>query len=252
MESTFRKSMTWLHTWAGVIMCSLLFAIFWMGTLSVFDREIDRWMMPMTRLPAATAPVALDATALPILQDLAPGSSQWTITQPTERVPVLRLSWRDAEDKGVNRYFDPASGKALPDAGTYAGTNFIYPFHYRLHIRFMDLGEWLVGLIAMGMLVAIVTGVIIHRKIFREFFTFRPASKTTVRAALDLHNLTGVLAMPFHFIIGLSGLIIFFTTYFPTGWYAAYGDRQSFNDDANRTFRRDKAGAPGFSPPSMP
>ncbi len=50
MEPTFRASMNWLHTWAGVVLGGLLFAIFWMGTLSVFDREIDRWMAPMTRL----------------------------------------------------------------------------------------------------------------------------------------------------------------------------------------------------------
>lgn len=46
MERTFGKSMVWLHSWAGVILGSVLFAIFWMGTLSVFDAEIDRWMMP--------------------------------------------------------------------------------------------------------------------------------------------------------------------------------------------------------------
>ena len=38
MEPTFRKSMAWLHTWAGVVVGSLLCAIFWMGSLSVFDR----------------------------------------------------------------------------------------------------------------------------------------------------------------------------------------------------------------------
>ena len=62
MEPTFRKSMAWLHTWAGVVMGSVLFAMFWMGTLSVFDREIDRWMNPGTRLSATLAgqPVKLD------------------------------------------------------------------------------------------------------------------------------------------------------------------------------------------------
>ncbi|MEY4544229.1 MAG: hypothetical protein RL685_424 [Pseudomonadota bacterium] len=247
METTFRKSMTWLHTWSGVTMCTLLFAIFWMGTLSVFDREIDRWMLPHTRLPApsASAP-SLDAAAVPLLQEQAPRSSQWSISLPTERAPMLRLSWRDAEDQSVNRYFDPATGGALPEAGSFAGTSFIYPFHYRLHLRFMDLGEWLVGLLTMGMLVAIVTGVVIHKKIFREFFTFRPRSKSTMRAALDLHNLTGVVALPFHVIISLSGLFIFFATYFPAGWQAAYdGDRQPFNREANQSFQRAKAGAPG-------
>ena len=60
---TLRRSMSWLHTWAGVVLGSLLFAIFWMGTLSVFDREIDRWMMPATRIAAPAEPVSLDAAA---------------------------------------------------------------------------------------------------------------------------------------------------------------------------------------------
>ena len=53
-----------LHTWSGVVLGSLLFVIFWMGTLSVFDREIDRWMMPATRLasPSAQLPIKLDGT----------------------------------------------------------------------------------------------------------------------------------------------------------------------------------------------
>ena len=53
MGTGFRTSMDWLHTSAGVVLGGLLFAIFWMGTLSVFDREIDRWMAPMTRLAPA-------------------------------------------------------------------------------------------------------------------------------------------------------------------------------------------------------
>ncbi len=65
------------------------------------------------------------------------------------------------------------------------------------------------------MLVALVTGVIMHRKLFREFFTFRPW-KRTQRGVLDLHNLTGVVALPFHFFFAFTGLLIFASwLYFP-------------------------------------
>lgn len=53
------------------------------------------------------------------------------------------------------------------------------------------------------MLVMLVSGVIIHKKIFREFFTFRP-KKQVQRASLDSHNLTGVVVLPFHFLVALS------------------------------------------------
>ena len=56
-------------------------------------------------------------------------------------------------------------------------------------------GFWIVGVLSMGMLVALVSGVIVHKKIIAQFFTFRPR-KRLQRSALDLHNLTGVLALP--------------------------------------------------------
>ena len=41
MGADLRAAMGWLHTWAGLALGAILFAIFWMGTLSVFDREIE-------------------------------------------------------------------------------------------------------------------------------------------------------------------------------------------------------------------
>src|SRR5688500_14732055 len=116
MEPTFRKSMAWLHTWAGVVIGSLLFAIFWMGTLSVFDREIDRWMMPGTRLaaPAAEQPFKLDGPITEQAQRLAQGSSQWFVRLPAERVPAVELRWRDEATKVTERrHLHPQTGAVL-------------------------------------------------------------------------------------------------------------------------------------------
>ena len=99
MEETFRKSMAWLHTWAGVVLGSVLFAVFWMGTLSVFDREIDRWMMPATRLAPAAAPISLDSVARAVLPAVPAGASQWRVDLPTERTPVLRFTYKAGDDE---------------------------------------------------------------------------------------------------------------------------------------------------------
>ncbi len=245
MEATFRASMNWLHTWAGVVLGGLLFAIFWMGTLSVFDREIDRWMMPMTRLASSeTSATSIDALHSFYEAAVAAKSPNWAIWFPTEREPAMRVSWREGSSF-VQRFVDPATGAVLPDPGTWAGTRFLYPFHYMLHVRFQDIGYWLVGLAAMAMLALCVSGVVIHRKIFTDFFTFRAARKPR-RLVLDLHNVTGVLGLPFHFLISLSGLIIFFSIYFPSAWQIAYkGDRQAFFSDAYGTIREPRTGQPG-------
>jgi len=248
MNTTFRQSMQGLHTWAGVLLGSLLFVIFWMGSLSVFDREIDRWMMPATRLAAPPAELALDRTVLPAAEQLVGrDATQWSVNLPTERAPMLLLRWREGDVRHVH-HVDPASGAVLAEAGTLGGTGFIFPFHFRLHLKWMDLGYWLVGLAAMSMLVLLVSGVVMHRKIFREFFTFRPA-KRLPRASLDLHNLAGVLALPFHFLITLSGLLIFIGIYFPASHWGAYGQdskaKDAYTAEANGRFTRPKLGEPG-------
>jgi uncharacterized iron-regulated membrane protein len=231
MEQGFRASMNWLHTWAGVVLGGLLFAIFWMGTLAVFDREIDRWMAPMIRLPAAEKPFSLESLR-PLYETAAAAKSPFfSVGLPTDRDAAIRVLWSDQSGQ-THRFIDPNTGAVLPDPGTLAGTRFIFPFHYMLHIRAENIGYWLVGLAAMAMMALCVSGVIIHRKIFTDFFTFRPDRKPR-RLVLDLHNVTGVLGWPFHFLITLSGLVIFWSTYFPSAWQLTYnGDRLAFFADA--------------------
>ena len=248
MEDSFRKSMAWLHTWAGVVLGSVLFAVFWMGTLSVFDREIDRWMMPATRLAPATAPISLDAVARAVLPEVPAGASQWRVDLPTQRTPVLRFTYKAADEEPAPRQLDPQRLAFLPEQGTLGGSGFFFPFHYGLHLQWMEIGKWIVGVAAMSMLLLLVSGVIIHRKIFVQFFTFRPR-KSLQRSSLDLHNLVGVLGLPFHFIITLSGMVIFMMIYFPQAYSGAYGAgkgaRAEFFADAYGKYSRPRANAPG-------
>ena len=66
-------------------MVALLFAIFWMGTLSVFDREIDRWMMLDTRLALPAAPASFDAVAARAGEIVPAGAEWWFLLSPSER-----------------------------------------------------------------------------------------------------------------------------------------------------------------------
>lgn len=245
MQPGFRGSMSLVHTWAGVTLGALLFAIFWMGTLSVFDREIDRWMIPSTRLALPDAPASglLDSLIAPQARDIAPDARHWSLQYPTARTPYFTLAVRDRSGTSSRRYLD-AAGAQLGEPGTLAATGFLYPFHYSLHLDWRGIGHWIVGAAAMAMLLILVSGVVIHRRIFADFFTFRPRKKLQ-RSVLDLHNLTGVLGLPFHIAITLSGLVIFFAIYFPTVIGTAYqGDRKAFDEEALGDYRRAKAGQP--------
>ena len=261
MDNGFRKSMNWLHTWSGVVLGSLLFLVFWMGTLSVFDREIDTWLMPSTRIGKveSTRTVSIDRDIRPILEQQAADKPLWTILLPEPRSPIYQLVWsagrgsagdEDEEHGGgiIRKRIHPQTLEFLADPETQGASQFFYTLHHNLTIRFAHIGAWIVGFASMAMLALIVTGVVVHRKIFVDFFTFR-SRKSLGRSSLDLHNLTGVLALPFHFVITLSGLVILFAVYFPAGYEALYpGARNAERAMAQEVLgqvRRPKAGTPG-------
>jgi uncharacterized iron-regulated membrane protein len=237
---SLRQSLDYLHTWAGVLFAGLLFLVFFMGSLSVFDREIDRWMMPDTRL-APVAQSSIDQLALPHLAALAPDATLWIVQPAWKREPFMRIRWSGGQKNG-ERLVDVASGRLLPKARSKGGSGFFFPFHYSFHLKWMNLGYWLLALVSTVMLAMLVSGTIMHKKIFTELFTFRPR-KSVQRATLDLHALSAVLLLPFHFLITWSGLIIFVFIFMQPALELAYGDdAPAISEQALPSLKRSAAG----------
>lgn len=247
MFASFRSCMTWLHTWFGLVIGFLLIVVFFFGSLSVFDREIDRWAIPQTRFEPQPLP-SFDQVLLPALQRIEPDEAEYAAQMPalhdpaqgpmtprldlpadeywvytTHRDPVVSMGVgfrvpHPRDPHGHNHIHgqasvDPRTGAFVPQDALKIGSHWFYPMHYGLNWHWKNLGIYLVGLAALVMLAALVSGVVMHRKIFREFFTWRPW-KHTQRAALDLHNLSGVVALPFHFFFAFTGLVIFAAYYY--------------------------------------
>lgn len=228
MKQSLTQAMSWLHTWAGLVLGWALVAIFLTGTLAVFDKEINQWMQP--ELPAVS--VSRDQavnTTLTYLREHGANESMWQVALPTERSNRLAVAVGEARGGGGRgngmTVLDPATGEIVKPRET-AGGNFFFRFHYTLHFP-RNIGVWIVGFMAMAMLAAIVSGIIIHKKFFKEFFTFRPNKGQ--RSWLDYHNASGVLLLPFHIMITYTGLVIFFLIYMPAPLDALFdGDRQAY------------------------
>ncbi len=217
--------MTWLHTWCGLVCGWLLCVIFLTGSLSVFREPITRWMQAQPLPVTAAATVASDGQraashAEHYLREHAGGARFWRVQLPQHTDEAIGLVWRDASGtRQVSLTAD--SGLPLPEGllrKTEGGRHFM-SFHYMLHLPV--LGFWLVGWLTMGLLVALVCGVIIHRRIFLDFFTFRPGRGP--RAWLDAHNATAVISLPFLLMIAFTGLAIFYTSYMPWPLQVVYG-----------------------------
>ncbi|MEG0558877.1 MAG: PepSY-associated TM helix domain-containing protein, partial [Comamonas sp.] len=109
------------------------------------------------------------------------------------------------------------------------GGEFFYRFHFQLQMPY-PWGRWLATIAAMVMFVALITGIITHKKIFKDFFTFRP--RKGQRSWLDGHNAVGVLVLPFHLMITYSSLVIFMSMVMPASILASYGgDARKFYDE---------------------
>ncbi|TCD23832.1 PepSY domain-containing protein [Pseudomonas sp. IC_126] len=227
-HKTVTQSMSWLHTWCGLLLGWVLFAIFLTGTLAVFDKEISWWMQPELT-DRGQSPAAAANVAQRWLMERHPDETNWNISLPTERSPDLGVSVGERRRGAGGTQLDPLTGEPIEARETIGG-NFFFHFHYTLHMPRL-LGIWVVGFAAMAMLVALISGIVIHKKIFKEFFTFRPAKGQ--RSWLDGHNASAVLLLPFHLMITYTGLVIFFLIYMPAAVDALYdGDRQAYFREA--------------------
>lgn len=233
-----RQTMSDLHIWTGLLVGWLLYAMFLTGTAAYFRDETSQWMRP--ELPARQdVPDAAEVAQRIVgtLSSLAPASPQWTIGLPDDRNNVAAVSWNNPQIPGrrglVSATFDPVSGQTV-NARETTGGDFFYAFHFQFHYMPVLWGRWLAGFCAMFMLVAIVSGVITHKKIFADFFTFRRAKGQ--RSWLDAHNALSVLGLPFHLMITYSGLVALMLLYMPWGSDAVFrtpAERQALTAEMN-------------------
>lgn len=236
MKDTFRRSMSWLHTWVGLLLGWVLYFVFITGTAGYVDTELDRWMRPELPMAIVERDLTLQtAVAQQRLTELAPdNATSWYIDYPISRnQPYLTIWWHTETEGWQERYIDSKTGNLLSGRET-AGGQTLYRMHWQLHYLPRTAGEWIVGFATMFMLLALITGIIIHRKIFVDFFSFRPGKGP--RAWLDAHNVSSILSLPFQLMITYSGLIFMMFTYMPlviAAWYGAGPEnRQRFFDEA--------------------
>jgi uncharacterized iron-regulated membrane protein len=220
-----RQSMSDLHSWAGLLLGWILYAMFLTGTVAYFKDELSQWMRP--ELPHQIQ-VPDQAQATQRIADelgrIAPGSPQWSIRLPDARTSSAYVFWRTSSREPGQRAFgeanfDPATGQKVAARDTMGG-DFFYRFHFQFHYMPVVWGRWIAGAAAMFMLVAIISGVITHKKIFVDFFTFRWGKGQ--RSWLDAHNALSVFGLPFHVMITYTGLVTLMALYMPWGEQAAF------------------------------
>jgi uncharacterized iron-regulated membrane protein len=234
MKEGFRQSMSWLHTWLGLVIGWLLFFVYLTGTLGYLDKEIDYWMTPDRPFFAAPGTQHEQlAVAQTRLQQVAPTAERWNIQLIGGReAPSLDIAWTDPPQGAAARSvthretLDPHSGAPINySARATGGGQVLYKMHYQLAYIPYNKAILFIMVCTLVMFAAMVTGIIVHKNIFKDFFTFRTGKGQ--RSWLDAHNLLSVTALPFHLIVTYSGFLFFTYQFMPSVPNLLYAESRS-------------------------
>ncbi len=225
MKPDFRKSMIWLHTYSGLVIGWLLFAIFITGTLSYFNQELSQWMKP--ELNQYSPNINIINKSITHLKSRELNAERWRIYLPDSRSKHLYIQWSNGRKRTLeNLSLNDVSPIEVRDT---KGGDFFRTFHYTLQLRSYG-GRYIAGVAAMMMLVALFSGIFTHRRFFRDFFTLRKAKLSKLLS--DSHALMGIVTLPFCLMICSSALMIYVTTYIPASTQHFYPDNvKQFNKE---------------------
>jgi uncharacterized iron-regulated membrane protein len=232
VKKSFKQSMLWLHTWSGLVVGWLLFVIFVTGTSAYYKDEITLWMKPSLHHHSKQAIDALEPSLYQAIKYFE-NKQNVVVDLPGSRSNVVSISYREQTEgsgkgKKVTLFFDAFSGEEIQTRQTFGG-EFLYNFHFELFGLPKHMARWIVGIATISMLVAVITGILIHSRIFKDIFVFRP--KKALRSWMDLHILPAIAVLPFFLIITYSGLLLFMHLMMPWGISVLYDNKTEFKKD---------------------
>lgn len=192
-----------LHSWIGLVLGLLLYVISFSGVVALFMEELDPWLRADISAPPELGAETLDTLVVRTAED---GTRNFLLLLPSSYRPWVTVIPNGQEDTGPER-LDPAGLTPLPARGETAAEMLT-----RLHTDLLlpaPVGRYIVGLLGLALLVSAVSGLLLHRKMLQEMFSFRSARSTRLFWT-DMHKLIGLWAAPFHVVMALSGMVLGF------------------------------------------
>lgn len=232
------KAMVAVHGWSGILLGLLLYAVVLTGTVAVFAEEIGAWSAGHVATRSAFQRPMADT--LRQLGDETPAKYREAVDLFETGDHDLGLFFHRHEMDGgelISRGIFYVVGQDGRIVNRQAGTNedvygarndnalsaFLVDTHVRLHVP-NPWGLLLTGILGLSMLVAAISGLLIHRHLFKDIFTLR-RSGSPVLANRDAHSVAGTWSLPFAFVLAFTGSFFSFfgTIGVPVVAMAAFG-----------------------------
>lgn len=239
LERNETKAMVAVHGWSGILLGLLLYAVVLTGSAAVFAHEIGAWSAghvatrssfaqpidaTLRRLTAATPPRYREAVNLFEIGDHGFGAFFHRHETSAKGVPTESGIYYQVDNAGrvkrtvagnIDDIFGPRNDDAL--------SAFLVDTHVRLHVP-NPWGLLLTGILGLAMLVAAISGLLIHRHLFKDIFTLRRRANP-VLVNRDRHSVAGTWSLPFAFVLAFTGSFFSFygTVGLPVVAMAAFG-----------------------------
>lgn len=260
------------HTISGIIICALLYVIFFAGSFAFFRDEIAAWQNNTSYKTYETDHRHFDK----LLDSLQEGTNLhgrditfylyreetfayvgYTASNDSilnkENLAKITPEQQAANQKGRRRggsgdaknfTYNFASHRPGDYAQNYDMGEFLFRLHFLAQLNQVPIrlgiapfGYLLAGLTAFIFLFALITGLLLHwDKLVSNFFVFRPFNKWKT-VWTDMHTALGVIGFPFQFIFAVTGtfLIINSVLALPFSKLLYHGDQQKMYQEIGVT-----------------
>ncbi|MFE2860095.1 PepSY-associated TM helix domain-containing protein [Sphingobacterium multivorum] len=231
------------HTISGIIICAILYVIFFAGSFAFFRNEIAAWQNNtsyktyredhknvdhlLDSLKGQTNLNGRDITfymhregtsaylGLSASNDSILNKENLAKITPEQKAAKKNSRRRGGDDDSKNFTYNFANKKAGDYVQNYDMGEFLFRLHFLaqlnqvpIRVGIAPFGYLIAGITAFIFLFALITGLLLHwDKIVSNFFVFRPFSKWKT-VWTDMHTALGVIGFPFQFIFAVTGTFL--------------------------------------------
>lgn len=263
------------HTISGIIICAILYVIFFAGSFSFFKDEISAWQKNrsaythqaaandydflLDSLHAAHNLMGRDLTFYIQDNDVQAYVNMGASQDTTVKKKAAAQPPREGRGRGRGRgngdaaYFQYDFQRKQPAsyAESYDMGEFLYRLHFLAQLNQVPIrigtpfGYLVAGIVSFLFLFALITGLLLHwDKIVSNFFTFRPWNKWKT-VWTDMHTALGVIGFPFQLMYAVTGVVLIINTVLilPFSKFLYDGDSQKlytelgYNDGTTYEYR---------------
>ncbi|MEM1138680.1 MAG: PepSY-associated TM helix domain-containing protein [Pseudomonadota bacterium] len=219
LKQNVTKRLVAVHGWSGVVLGLLLYVVLLTGAVAVFDYEIATWSTDRVDARMALADNATDIIETALTEVGVSEVERLNVSFAHTGEAVVYLHGLPNPDPDESRSvsmrvkIDPKTGEPTETlVGAEADIfehqarileRFLVDLHVRLHVP-EPWGLFLTGILGLVMMVASISGFVIHRHLFKDLFVPERPGKRLV-SFRDRHALAGTWGLPFAVVLAFTG-----------------------------------------------